>query len=693
MLIIVYFIILFLSLTGYSLFSAIGIIAALCYLPGLVVIATFKRGDLVFEDMILSFPVSLCISSLLTLIFLYTGIQISYIAYLIYAVTGLIVLVNSITCKGVKAKVTGAEIIFIIMALLATFLFSIPIFSERIAISHHGFHHFSLVTSILNGFFPPDNPGLGGTLIGYHWGYHAFIAALSYPMNINPLRVFSILNIISLFFIFCIAYRSAKAFGLSEGFCWIVPIALFGLMRSDAVIYFANNLISGEFPPVLETASAPLNLLTSWVWGVPYLDTRLFFMNKFYNANNMPVGLCLIFAFFLIILLRQEEKAENQKRYLMANLTFVLAALAFNYAFFLIIPLIFVPVWVVILFFTSSGNFINRSRDGLELIVPCIVAAAVSAPYLWVVASGGSVLTAGEDVSSFKFFYLNVQTIKNLIVFLLPSPFILAGFWLVYKQFLFSRKSLFLFSGTLIFIILSVFLRLNWSNSAKFSFILSFFFSFPFVLSLKYISAMSLNRWLSRTMIGIIVISLLSTPLLTEAAYLRSQWFNDDTYAFQGKHLVFSRDRPRNEAYDWIRNNTSVDSLMLLPFFAMPQAPGGITIAQDFSYRPSALTERSLFVIKDVYAYVSPEFNERTIIRELLFSDPRNNRVRKYLMTVKRPVYLLEEDTYGDSLLYGVKFNRRPEHSSDIFHLVFNNDRQRVYKIHYNKDENDENLK
>ena len=687
MLIILYVITALLVFTGFQPLVIAGIFFGICYIPGLVMIALIKKDNLKIEDLILAFPGSIGISSLLTLVLLYAGIHVKFIAFIIYGITGFILLCYAIKSKKsllLNIDLSRGEVRFIIVAFIVTLMLSIPVISERIAISHHGFYHFSLVANISNGFFPPDNPGLGGAPIGYHWGYHAFVAALSYPVDINPLRVFSILNIISLFFLFCISYRSAKAFGLTAGFCWIASVVLIGIMRSDAIIYFVKNLILGQFSIVQGAASAPLKELTSWVWGVSYLDTRLFFMNKFYNANNMPVGLCLIFAFFLVILLREEEKAESQKRYLLTILAFVLVALALNYAFFLIAIFAFVPVWAGILFFTSSGKIIERYKEVVEFIIPCIIAAVITIPYLWLVASGGSVITAGKEVSDFEFFYLNTQTIENLIVFLLPSPMILFGFWILYKHLHFSRTSLFIFAGSLIFITLSTFLRLNWSNSYKFSFILSFMFSFPFVFTMQWIYG-SMSRRLTKVLISIIVSFLLLTPILTEAAYILSPWFRGGSYSFDGGHIIFKQDKARNDAYSWIRENTPSDSLILLPFFATPEAPGGFTIAQAFSYRPSAIAERSLFVIKDVFAYVSSEFNERTIIRELLFSDPRSDRVHEYLMALQRPVYLLEEDIYGDPLLYGVTFNRRPQHSDEIFQLVFSNDRQRVYKINYNR--------
>ena len=343
-LIIIYFITALLVLTGIQPLKIIGIFFGICYLPGLSLLAIIKKDILKMEDLILSFPVSVGISALLTLVLLYSGIHVKFIVYIMYAVTGLVLLLHMIKSSGapsLRIELSSSEISFIIVALLTTVMFSIPVISERISISHHGFHHFSMVTGIFNGFFPPDNPGMGGTAIGYQWGYHTLVAAISFPMDLHPLRIFSIFNIISLFFIFCLTYRCARSFGISKGHCYLVPLAVIGLMRSDAIFFYAQKLISGNFPPVENLASAPLNLLTSWVKGVSYLDTRLFFMNKFYNANNMPLGICLTFAFFFILLILLEKKTgENKRKTYFILLAVVLIAIAVIYAFFLIVPLL-----------------------------------------------------------------------------------------------------------------------------------------------------------------------------------------------------------------------------------------------------------------------------------------------------------------------------------------------------------------
>lgn len=664
-------------------FTIAAVLFSLCYLPGLAFSTFIKNDRLEIEDLIFAFPVSIGTSCLLTLGLLYIGTPVKFIAYIIHGVTGLIILIHIIKYRkppSLPVKLSKEEIKFIIIALLMTIILSIPVISERVAISAHGFHHLSMVNQIFNGIFPPENPGLGGTSISYHWGYHALVAAISFPADFHPLRVFSMLNIISLFFIFCLAYRAAKAFGFSEGYSLFVPIALIGLMRSDTGIYLIKNIVRGQFVPLQDVISNPLELLSSWVNGISYLDRRLFFINKFYNANNMPLGICLIMSFFLnLLLLTERGKNDSYKKMYLVSLSLVLIAVAITYAFFLMVPLLFMPLWLVILFIANPGGSREKFREVLLLLAPCAIAAVISAPYLIEISRGPNVMTHGQSISEYKFFYWDVQAIRNLVVYLLPSPLIIAGYWLAYRQIGFSRKMLFMLSGTVLFLLLSLFLRLQWYNEEKFSFVLSFFFSLMFVYSLTQILPLFSRLWLRKSIAVCIILFLLSAPLITEAAYLCSPWFRDRTYAFSGIHVNFARDKSRNEAYLWIRKNTPHDALILLPYVVTQYWDNTAHIA---SYQPAVLSERNLFVIKDVYAFMSPGYEKRVSIRAQLFKNPGDPQTRQYMSSLGRNIYLLTEEV-DDPLLKGVVYDRVPSNAGGVFMPVFESDRQKIYKIRY----------
>jgi len=138
---------------------------------------------------------------------------------------------------------------------------------------------------------------------------------------------------------------------------------------------------------------------------------------------------------------------------------------------------------------------------------------------------------------------------------------------------------------------------------------------------------------------------------MTEAGYLCSAWFRDKTYSFKGRHVLFAQDEPRNEAYTWIRDNTPHDSLLMLSYVVTPYWDN---TAHIMSYRPAVLSERSLFVIKDVYTFISPDYEHRVRIRKKLFKDPGDPLVVEYFSSLNRPVFLLIEEGYDDSLFKNI---------------------------------------
>ncbi len=677
MLIFLYFLAAALVLTGVQPFTTAGVLFGICYLPGLTLFVFFKKDALDIKDLILAFPCSLGISSLFTVGLLYTGVGVQFISYIIYGLNGAALLLYSVNHRKLaqlKIKLTPEEQRFLIVALLMTLVLSIPVLSERIAISAHGFHHSTIATQILNGIFPPENTGLGGTSLSYHWGHHALVAALSFPADFHPLRVISTLNIISLFFTFLIAYRTAKIFGFSEGYSFLVPLALIGLMRSDAVIFFMNKLVSGNLmelaiPDLAEMR--PLDILQNWVWGggAPWFDRRLFFLNKYYNANTMPLGILLCLSYFMLLLIQSERKYEhdNSKCYLIM-ISLVIIANCFIYPPLAIIMLLHAPLWAGSILLLKQVDFKTKFKESLEILLPYSIAVVTVLPYLLSVSS-----TSSEPAIKIAFWD---QSIRNIIVFWLPAPFILYGVWIAFKENS-SRKLLFLLTGTFLCFSLSTFTRVALWNSGKFTFILSFFYALFFVYAISKLLHLFSNRWLKRIITASIILFLFITPILTEISYIVSPWFRDNTYSFSGRHIVFAQDSQRNEAYTWIRNNTASEALIMLTYVETSDPDN---IAQNSTYEPAALTERNLFVVKDWYTFPNPEYTKRVSIREKLFLSYSDPDVKSFFATLDRPVYLLVEERLSPVYLKDEIFKKFPD-DPEGFMLLYHNENQRVYLL------------
>jgi hypothetical protein len=261
-----------------------------------------------------------------------------------------------------------------------------------------------------------------------------------------------------------------------------------------------------------------------------------------------------------------------------------------------------------------------------------------------------------------------------MIAFWLPMPLILVGTVFSFKK-LSDKIFIFLTLSAVTCLGLSLFTQVTFGNSAKFTFILSFFYAVYFVFAIAGLINYASKRWLRVILLSGIIIFLMITPVITEAAYIISPWFRDYTYSFAGRHIIFSKDRKRNEAYAWIRNNTPPDALVMLTYIDNSNTD---TIAQNSTYEAAAISERNLFVVKDWYTSSHPEYMRRVGIRQKLLLNHIDADVKNFFASLNRPVYLLVEDKLPPIYLTDKIFNNFPE-NPEGFLLEFSNNRQRVY--------------
>ena len=668
-------------------FKTAGIFLSICYLPGLSIFALAKIDKLLFEDFILAFPCSIGISSALTLALLFLGINVKYVSIIIHLIVGIALVSYIITKNRNKtyaiAEINKQEVLFSLSALAATLVLSIPFFlgPDRITIASHVFHHSAMVTQITNGIFPPENPGLGGTSIGYYWGFHALIAALSANTNYQPVQIIFTLNALSLYMIFCIAYAFTKAFNLSEPYRYIFPLAIIGLMRLDAGILVLLKLFSGNLIPVENITAYPLHpydILEIWLSGLSWLDTRLLFIVKFYNVSGMPLAISLCFAYLLLLLLMLKTKYNETSIHLIAT-SIIIFACVINYPPLAIFLLIHAPLWTCFVYLSTLGNFKEKTSEALKIALPYIIAILVVSPYvLFVIKSRGDSSSGQGDIFSLEFYD---QSIKNMVVFLVPLPVIISGAWIAFKRLSYSRELFFLLIGTAVCLGLTIFTRWPFNNSYKFNYIQTFLFAFLFVFALSRWLPLLVNRWLNRLVTAGIVIFLFLTPLIILISYISASFYTDYRYVSSGKHLIYAQDKLKNEAYKWIRENTPKDALLMLSYVETNWPSSGL----NASYEVAALAERNLYAIKDRdYTMSNPEYAKRVRFREKLFDNPKDPEVVDFFRSLNRPVYLLVEENLRDVFLVEDRFKHFPENPGEPFELKFRNDKQRVYLINFN---------
>jgi hypothetical protein len=687
-LILLFLLSLILSLLNIEPLTIAGVLLNICFFPGFCLFALIKKEELVFDDLILAFPCSIGISGLVTLGMLSIGVPVKYVPAIIYISVGVAILFYLIVKRRDKVcltvKLIRQESIFMLLAALITLILSIPYFigPNRASFAAHALHHSSFVSQILNGIFPPENPGLGGTSIGYYWGFHSLIAALASQTDFHQLQIIFTLNALSLYFIFGLTYSFARAFNLSEGYRYIMPLAFIGLMRSDAGLYFIYKLFQGSSISVehlkLQQFIFPTDVLNSWLEGLYWYDTRLFPLNKFYNISAMPAAICLCLSYLLILSLLIKRKSID-KVYLI-GLSIVIAACILIYPPLAIVLLLHAPIWSFYIFISGRGNYREKAKEIFNILIPYCIGILTVLHYLISVMASRDVSSGGQGgVVSFAFYF---QSVRNLIVFLIPAPIILYGVWVAFRRFSFSREFFFLVLGTGLCLGLSLFTRWPFDNSYKFNYILIIFLSIFFVIALSDWASSLSSRLFTRSVFISVILLLLSGPVIVEAAYIVSCLSTDRFLTFSKRHIVYAQDKRKNEAYEWIRGNTPRNSLIMLSYIENTFPCCG----NNRNYEVAALTERNLYVIKDLdYTTSNPEYAKRVLFREKLFNNPEDPDVISFFISLNRPVYLLVEDGLPDLFLVEDRFKHFPEHPGTPFELVFRNERQRVYRLRFNE--------
>ncbi len=670
-------------------FTVVGVFLSICYLPGLCLITLFKRNKILFKDLILAFPFSIGISGLLTLGVLFIGGHVKYAPVVIYIIVSIIVL-SCLILKGKKkaypvVSLSKQEIAFTIFALFMLLIMSIPYFigPNRVGFAAHAYHHSSFVSQILNGIFPPENPGMGGTMIGYYWGFHAFIAAIASQTDFHQIQIIFALNAISLFMIFCIAYSFAKEFDLPEGYRYIMPLVVIGLIRPDIGLYFIVNLFSGSLVS-LESVISQQNVFSMEVFGkliqgLPWYDTRLLFLNKFYNISAMPTAICLCFSYLFILLIFIKNKIINHSY--MIGLYTVIAACVLLYPPLAIVPLLFTPIWSLFIFISSKGNFKEKASETLTILGPYALGVLTVLPYLLFIMASRAI-SSGDQGGVFSIDFYS-QSIKNLVVFLIPSPLILYGCWLAFKKLSFSREFFYLAIGAGLCLGLSAFTRWPFDNSYKFNYMLIIYFALFIAFALEKGLPLIASKLVRRSAAAFIILLLLMSPILIEAAYIITSLSKPRTVTFSQSHIVFAQDTKRNEAYAWIRDNTPPKSLLMLSYVETNWPCCGL----GKNYEVAALTERTLYVIKDTdYTISNPEYDKRILFREKLFKNPEDPSVIEYFSALNRPVYLLVEENLNlKRFIVEERFKQFPKDFGKEFVLVFQNEKQRVYHLSLSK--------
>ena len=105
-----------------------------------------------------------------------------------------------------------------------------------VQISYHGFFHSSIVYQILNGFIPPQEPGLADIHVSRYWLYHLFLAAIVQYTEVSPLISSTILRVTSLISSYLASVLILKHIGF-RGKSWLLAFPILNCISLLEIFY------------------------------------------------------------------------------------------------------------------------------------------------------------------------------------------------------------------------------------------------------------------------------------------------------------------------------------------------------------------------------------------------------------------------------------------------------------------------
>jgi hypothetical protein len=436
--------------------------------------------------------------------------------------------------------------------------------STRLQISFHGFFHSAFTYQIINGVVPPENPLLPGHPANDYWLFHALIASLVHSLRIAPPLVAIGVNLIALTVsMFLIAgilgrLRPWPTSPLARGLTML--LVLFGLNLIGVI----NALVSD--PGLTDPR---LSHMVVHVGGGR--SAGLF--GKFLNFNGFPIGI----AFFLLGVssaLRLTKRFDTWP--LVGFACGLLGALAFHVTTGVFALATLPAALVISILFIRRPSKVSLSRAQVALLGGGIVVGSTLLGH-YVLATAAA-LNNPTQIDP-----LNATNIARLLLLAAPLiPFFVVGTVHAYRE---RRRDLLMLSlATVGGVILACVLVVPGGNQYKFDYLSAL----PMVVvaiagwrALRNSERASLPKLAVIT--GVLAAALtIGNQLYIGLAYMNSKFANDSV-AYEGPNVVGGRAGARAEAWEWLRDNSPTDAIVVLPLASKDDA-GVLAISQRLPY-------------------------------------------------------------------------------------------------------------
>lgn len=406
--------------------------------------------------------------------------------------------------------------------------------------SVHGFIHHGIFYNILNNGIPPTNPLLAGEKLFYYWGYHTFAVLIGKIANLSPSIVFATINVFSFALCIILIFKISKLLIEDDSASiFAVLISLFAITPiSTNLVEFLTPLFSSFFKlsGVLENRATPAVL-------------------KFYEINGSPLGLSC-FLLFLITTLKLLDRDSRARIYLL----YCLSIICCGFLYPPMLPAIIITALIISLINVLMGNketlYNNLKNSGIILLL-LMICVIVVYPHM-------SGITEGVR-AEIRLFAARIA-LKNIIsAFILFFPILLLIFITKNKiKDLVDIKKL-IFISTAVIVPLFMFFFINQPHKSEYKYLIIAATNLGILGGLSFYF---LRLYINKIIIYFLVILFLSPAYFITKSFL-VRYYDMPTIKEDAINLIYP-EREEEELYQWIRENTSTQSIFIDNETTMP---------------------------------------------------------------------------------------------------------------------------
>ncbi len=445
--------------------------------------------------------------------------------------------------------------------------------STGIQMSLHGGFHIGYVNQLLRSVIPPENVVLPGYEANIYWLYHALLATIVKIFNIAAPLASTILNIFALIGSLYWINRILDQLDLKYKNTFIIScyaiFILLGLNLFSPIHLLMHYFEKGNIFP--DNFLSSINRWSTVLMG----DIRLSnLLRKFLNFSGFPIGVMYyIAALYYAISILKEKLTLNKILLLMVSVAGTLVFHATT-GLFTITTVLFALIITILFFKISDLKESFQTLKAFEWFV-LIATFLFLLPIFYYLYLGSKAMPTSPVITT-DFIY----SLRSIVSSAYPLAILaLLGFY-------FSKTRI---NELLLFLVIVIFLGYSLSllvdmpdnNQYKYMLLSPIPLCILIVILLDnscfYSSARMKVAW--KVLFTIVTIFLFLKVMIIGINYRSSRLFSNQSYYYNNKHISLKSGTPYKDAYEWIRENTPEQTIVILPL--EPKDPGKIFSITD----------------------------------------------------------------------------------------------------------------